>query len=256
MNDIFGSILRKFILFLFYDILIYSWSWDEHLKHLNKVLEILKFNHLYVRKEKCRFEQQRVKYLGHIINRNRVAVDPEKVQAMLLWPKPQNLKALRGFLGLTDYYHKFIQHYDSLARPLTQLLKKDAFGWNEEAEESFSLLKEAMTKASVLALPDFSQQFIIECDASGFGIGAVLMQGRHPIAYFSQALHGLNLVLSTYEKEMLALVTAVQKWHPYLLGHRFVVRTDHRSLKFLWDQTIATKAQHGGWSNLWGTTSS
>jgi hypothetical protein len=170
-------------------------------------------------------------------------VDPEKVQAMLVWPKPQNLKALRGFLGLTGYNRKFIQHYGSIARPLTQLLKKDAFGWNEEAEESFSWLKEAMTKALVLALPDFPQQFIIECDASGFGIGAVLMQGRRPIAYFSQALHGQNLVLSTYEREMLAFVTAVQKWRPYLLGHRFVVRTDHCSLKFLWDQTIATEAQ-------------
>jgi hypothetical protein len=100
-----------------------------------------------------------------------------------------------------------------------------------------------MTKAPALALPDFPQQFIIECDASGLGIGPVLMQARRPIAYFSQALHGRNLVLSTYEKEMLALVTAVQKWRTYLLGHRFVVRTDHHSLKFLWDQTIATEVQ-------------
>jgi hypothetical protein len=109
-----------------------------------------------------------------------------------------------------------------------------------------------MTKAPVLALPDFSQQFVIECDTSGFGIGAVLMQGRRPIAYFSQALHGRNLVLSTYEKEMLALVTAVQKWRPYLLGHRFVVRADHRSLKFLWDQTIATEAQQRWLNKLMG----
>jgi hypothetical protein len=206
-------------------------------------LEILKVNRLYVRKDKCSFGQQRVKYLGHIIDRSGVAVDPEKVQAMLVWLKPQNLKALRGFPGLTGYDRKFIQHYGSIARPLTQLLKKDAFGWNEEAEESFSRLKEAMTKAPVLALPEFPQQFIIECDVFGFGIGAVLMQGRRPIAYFSQALHGQNLVLSTYEREMLAFVTAFQKWRPYLLGHRFVVRTDHCRLKFLWDQTIATEAQ-------------
>jgi hypothetical protein len=116
---------------------------------------------------------------------------------------------------------------------LTQLLKKDAFVWNEEAEDSFSWLKEAMTKAPVLAVPDFSKQFIIECDASGLGIGAVLIQDRQPIAYFNQALHGYNLSLSIYEKEMLALVTSIQKWRPYLLGHRFVVRTDHRSLKYL-----------------------
>jgi hypothetical protein len=130
-----------------------------------------------------------------------------------LWEgKPQSLKALRGFLGLTGYYRKFVKHYGIIARSLTQLLKKDAFGWNEEAEDSFLRLKKAMTEAPVLALPDFSQQFIIECDASGLGIGAVLMQSHRPIAYFSQALHGRNLALSTYDKEMLALVTTVQKW--------------------------------------------
>jgi hypothetical protein len=190
---------------------------------------------LYVRQEKCSFGQLRVNYLGHVIDRDGVAVDPDKIQAMLAWSRPQTLKALWGFLGLTGYYRKFIQQYDIIARPLTQLLKKDAFGWNEEAEGSFSWLKEAMTKASVLALPDFSQQFIIECDASGFGIKAVLMQVQRPIAYFSQALHGCNLTLSTYEKEMLALVTSIHKWRLYLMGHRFVVWMDHRSLKFLWD---------------------
>jgi hypothetical protein len=104
MNDIFGKILCKFVLVFFDDIIIYSRSWDEHLQHLNEVLEILKVNHLHVRKDKCSFGQQRVKYLGHIIDKNGVAVDSEKVQAMLVWPKPQNLKALRGFLGLTGYY--------------------------------------------------------------------------------------------------------------------------------------------------------
>jgi hypothetical protein len=122
-------------------------------------------------------------------------------------------------------------------------LKKDAFIWNEEAEDSFTQLKAAMTQAPVLALPDFSQQFVNECDASGLGIGAILMQGRQPIAYFSRALYGHNLSLSTYDKEMLALITSIQMWRPYLLGHRFVVRTDHRNLKYLWGQTIATEAQ-------------
>jgi len=214
------------------------------LQHLTTVFEVLRANQLYVRQDKCSFGQQQVNCLGHVIDRDGVAVDLDKIQAMLAWPRPQMLKALQGFLGLTGYYRKFVQNYGTIARPLTQLLKKDAFGWNEEAEESFYRLKEAMTKAPVLALPDFSQQFIIECDASGFGIRAVLMQGRRPIAYFSQALHGRNLTLSTYEKEMLALVTSVQKWQPYLLGHRFVIRTDHR--RFLWDQTIATEA-HQKW---------
>jgi hypothetical protein len=243
MNDIFRGYLRKFVLVFFDDILIYSKSWEDHLYHLTCVFDILRTSHLFVRMDKCSFGQQRVNYLGHFIEQNGVAVDLAKIQAMLAWPRPSNIKALRGFLGLTGYYRKFIQHYGTIARPLTQLLKKDAFGWNEEASDSFDRLKEAMTKAPVLALPDFSKTFVIECDASGCGIGAVLMQDRRPIAYFSQALHGRNLKLSTYEKEMLALVTSIQRWHPYLLGQRFVVRTDHRSLKYLWDQTIATEAQ-------------
>jgi hypothetical protein len=214
MNDIFGSLLRKFVLVFFDDILIYSRSWTEHLQHLSTVFELLRANHLYVRQDKCNFGQQRVNYLGHVIDRDGVAVDSDKIQAMLAWPKPQSLKALRGFLGLTGYYCKFVKHYGIIARSLTQLLKKDAFGWNEEAEDSFLRLKKAMTEAPVLALPDFSQQFIIECDASGLGIGAVLMQSHRPIAYFSQALHGRNLVLSTYDKEMLALVTAVRSGGP------------------------------------------
>jgi hypothetical protein len=184
-----------------------------------------------------------VNYLGHFIEQNGVVVDPAKIHAMLAWPRPSNIKALQGFLGLTGYYWKFIQNYGTIAQPLTQLLKKDAFGWNEEASDSFDRLKEAMTKAPVLALPDFSKPFVIECDASSHGIGAILMQDRCPITYFSQALHGRNINLSTYEKEMLALVTAIQRWRPYLLGQRFVVRTDHRSLKYLWDQTITIEAQ-------------
>ncbi|KAL5814796.1 hypothetical protein ACOSQ3_025587 [Xanthoceras sorbifolium] len=161
---------------------------------------------------------------------------------MVSWPKPTTLKALQGFLGLTGYYRKFIQNFGKIAGPLTKMLKKDSFVWTPIAEEAFKKLKEAMTKALVLALPDFSKKFIVECDASGSGVGAVLMQDR-PIAFFSQALQGKNLLLSTYEKEILALVLAVQKWRPYLLGHQFIVRTDHRSLKYLWKQRITTVAQ-------------
>ena len=135
-------------------------------------------------------------------------MDPEKIETMIKWPKPLTPKALRGFLGLTGYYHKFIQNYGKLAGPLTRLLKKDSFSWDETTEIAFSKLKNAMTQAPVLALPDFSKEFIVECDASGSGVGAVLMQER-PIAFFSHALQGKHLLLSTYDKEILALVLAV-----------------------------------------------
>ncbi|KAJ8752504.1 hypothetical protein K2173_004792 [Erythroxylum novogranatense] len=206
------------------------------------VFSLLQSHQLFVKLEKCQFGQQNVKYLGHIISNHGVAVDPEKIEAISAWPKPITQKAMRGFLGLCGYYRKFIQSFGKIAAPLTDMLKKNHFAWSKEAEEAFSKLKQAMTQAPVLALPDFSNKFIVECDASGSGIGAVLRQER-PIAFFSQALHGKNRFLSTYEKEILALVLAVEKWRPYLLGRQFIVQTDHQSLRHLWTQKIATTAQ-------------
>jgi hypothetical protein len=155
---------------------------------------------------------------------------------MLDWPLPETTKALRGFLGLTGYYRKFIKGYESIATPLTALLQHNSFTWTDSACEAFQDLKKAESQTPVLALPNFTQPFLIECDASGIGIGAVLMQSNRPIAFLSKALKGKALHMSVYEKELFALVTAIQKWRPYLLGKPFVVRTDQQSLKFLLEQ--------------------
>lgn len=243
MNDVFKECLHKFILVFVDDILIYSKTWADHLEHLHIALLILRANKLFVKKEKCSFGQEEVKYLGHIISINGVVVDPKKVAAILNWPKLATIKALRGFLGLTGYYRKFIQNYGKITRSLTDMLKKGNFKWNLKAEASFEQLKMVMTQAPVLALPNFNELFIVECDATRSGIGGVLMQNQRPIAFFSHALRDKNLFFSTYEKEMLALVLAVQKWRPYLLGRKFVVRTDQKSLKHLWKQKITTTAQ-------------
>jgi len=165
-------------LFFFDDILIYSQTWEEHLQHLATVFKILWANRLYVEKEKSNFGQKRISYLGHIIDQERVSMDLKKITAMLNWPKPNTLKMLKGFLGLTSYYRKFIQHYGSIARPLTQLLKKDAFKWDGDADKAFQQLQLAMTRASILSSLDFSKTFVIECDASRMGIGEVLMQKK------------------------------------------------------------------------------
>lgn len=142
---------------------------------------------------------------------------------MQQWPLPANLKGLQEFLGLTGYYRKFLRDYRGVA-PLTTM-RKNSFHWIEEALEAFQSLKKAMTEPPVLALPNFAKPFVIESDASGKGIGAVLMPEGRPIAFLSQALKGKALNLSTYEKELPALVLSVQKWRPYLLGHRFSVLT-------------------------------
>ena len=162
---------------------------------------------------------------------------------MQQWLVPKSVKGLRGFLGLTGYYRKFIKDYGTIAAPLTAFLKKDAFAFNAQAGSAFVSLKQAVSSPPVLALPDFSKPFMVEFDASGSGIGAVLMQDHRPLAFHSQALKGKRLHLSTYEKEFLALVVAVKKWRPYLLGRPFIIKTNHHSLEYLLEQRVGTTAQ-------------
>jgi hypothetical protein len=236
----------------FDDILVYSPSLLDHFEHLKLTLEVLRSNQLFAKKSKCRFGCTEIDYLGHLISAEGVQADGKKLSAMIDWPVPRNLKALRGFLGLTGYYRKFIKGYGSIAAPLTDLLKKNAFSWSELAAQAFVALKEAVTSPPVLVLPDFTKPFVIECDASGRGIGAVLMQNHRPIAFFSQVLKGRFLLMSTYEKELLALVAAVKKWRPYVLGHPLTIKTDHQSLKFLLEQKIGTPMQQRWVSKLLG----
>lgn len=167
-------------------------------------------------------------------------MDNSKIRAITEWPQPMSLKGLRGFLGLTGYYRKFVCHYGLIAKPLTNMLQQGNFSWTPESLAAFTNLKHALTTTPVLALPDFTKQFVMETDASGIGIGAVLSQDGHPIAYLSKALSGRNLSLFTYDKEMLTIVFAVQNWRPYLLGQQFRIVTDHKPIKFFLEQRITT----------------
>ena len=148
---------------------------------------------------------------GHIICQGVVSMDATKVHCMLNWPTPTSIKEVRGFLGLTGYYRHFIRGYGFIAKPLTELLKKGAFQWTALAQAAFESLKYAMITAPVLALPNFSEEFIVESDASSQGIGAVLTQNGRPLAYFSKALSAKHQALLVYEKEMLAILVAVKK---------------------------------------------
>ena len=141
---------------------------------------------------------------------------------------------------MTGYYRRLVKRYGAIAKPLTNLLKKDSFHWGEGSETAFQELKKAMISTPVLEVPDFTQPFIIETDACYDGMGAVIMQNKRPISYLSQALEQKNMGLSIYEKELLALVTVVTKWRHYLEGHHFIIHTDHQSLKYLLEQRITT----------------
>ena len=150
--------------------------------------------------------------LGHVISVAGVAMDESKVDAIQAWPVPKTLRALRGFLGLTGYYRKFIANYGVIAAPLTALMKKEAFRWSANATEAFNALKMALTTAPVLQLPDFSQEFVVDCDASGTGFGAVLHQSQGPIAFFSRTVAPQHRKLAAYERELIGLVQAVRHW--------------------------------------------
>lgn len=252
MNHVFKSLLRKGVLVFFDDILVYSRSWKEHLSHLREVLSLMRSNSLYANLKKCSFGVTEILYLGHIISDKGVQTEQEKIEAVSKWPVPQNVKQLRGFLGLTGYYRRFIQGYGVICRPLTNLLKKDKFVWNEEAEVAFQNLKERMIKPPVLALPNFNKPFLIETDASGEGMGAVLMQEGHPIAFISKAFSSKNSLLSAYERELLAVVFAVQKWQHYLTVHQFIIKTDQHSLKYILDHKLVTSFQQKWLSKLAG----
>jgi hypothetical protein len=155
MNHVFHLFLRHFFLVFFDDILIYSKTWTTHLAHVNRVLHLLSQHQLFLKQYKCSFGTSKVEYLGHLVGKADVRVDPKNIEAMEDWPHPKTLKSLRGFLGLTCYYLKFVKNYGKIAAPLTALLKKNSFTWNPTAAQDFQTLKMAMCTTPVLALPDW-----------------------------------------------------------------------------------------------------
>lgn len=176
MNEIFRPHLRRFILVFFDDILIYSKTWEDHLQHFHTILSTLENHYLFAKESKCTFGVTLVEYLDHVVSREGIVADPTKIQAIRDWPTPTTVKEIRGFLGLAGYYKKLVKHFGAIAAPLTHLLTKAGFQWTPEEDSAFQHLKISLTTAPVLGLLDFSQTFIIECDASGTGIGAILLQ--------------------------------------------------------------------------------
>jgi len=176
-----------------------------------------------------------------------VHVDQTKVVAIQHWPTPTNVNDVRSFHGLASFYRRFVKDFGTIVAPLIDILKKDVvFMWGKEQQKAFKILKERLTNAPILALPNFTKTFEIECDASSIGFGVVLLQEGHPIAYFSEKLKGSHLSYSTYDKELYALVRALYTWTHYLFPKEFVIHSDHESLKYLKSHNKFNK-RHAKW---------
>ena len=238
MNDIFRDLLDVCVIVYLDDILVYSKNKEEHEQHLRQVLQRLKDNQLYARLSKCTFFTNSIEYLGHIVDGDGLRPNPQLVQALMDFPQPRTLKELQSFLGLANYYRKFIANFSHIALPLTDATRNNVqdnlrpIEWTESMQTAFDALKEALTSASCLALPDPDGEFEVTTDASedAKAVGAVLTQNDHPVAYESTKLNSHQLNYSVHDKEMCAIMHALERWRPFLLGRHFKIYTDHRSL--------------------------
>ncbi|KAL0153155.1 hypothetical protein M9458_051542, partial [Cirrhinus mrigala] len=243
INEILKDFLNKFVIAYIDDFLIYSKSEAEHINHVRTVLSRLLENQLYVKAEKCEFHVNQTSFLGYHISHQGVKMDIAKVQAVTEWPQPTTIKELQRFLGFTNFYRRFIRNYSTVASPLTSLLKDKPhkLKWTEEANQAFISLKERFTSAPILKHPDPNLPFIIEVDASDWGIGAVLSQRHgqpgklHPCAFYSRKLTSAERNYDVGNKELLSMKAAIGEWRHWLEGalHPFQVITDHKNLEYI-----------------------
>ena len=201
MNDVLKPFIDDFVIVYFDDVLVFSKTWEEHLKHVKQTLDVLKKENLYVKLPKCEFGKTYLNQLGHIVGGGELKIDPSKVEVIVSQPKPKSTIEVRSFLGATQYWRKFIANFSLIATPLHALtgLNK-VFQWEGKQQKAFDTLKEKISKMPVLALPDLQRPFEIETDASDYAMGAVLMQHGKPICYHSETFNSEVVNYPTYDK--------------------------------------------------------
>jgi hypothetical protein len=237
MNKVLMELLDKFVIVFVDDILIYSKSNEEHETHLHAILEKLREHKLYAKFSKYEFSLGEVGFLGHIVTKDGIAVDLAKVTAVTEWEPPKNVGEIHSFLGLAEYYRRFIENFSKIAKPMTELLKKEKkFEWTEGCENSFQELKKRLVSAPVLCLPDLEKEFQVYYDASRQGLGSVLMQGGKVAAYASRQVKKHEVNYPTHDLELASVVHAFKTWRHYLMGKQCEVFTDHESLKYIFTQ--------------------
>jgi len=247
VHHVLRPFIGKFVVVYFDDILIYSLSLEDHKENVRQVLETLRKERLHANPTKCVFVIDHIEFVGFVVSSKWVHVDEEKVATIRHWPIPFNVSEVRSFHGLASFYKRFVKEFSTIVAPLNAIVKKDVvFKWVQEQVKAFENLKDKLTKAPILVLPNIIKTFEIEFNASNIGIGVVLLQEGHPIAYFIEKIKGSHLNYSTYDNELYALVRALQNWQHYLFPKEFVIHSDHESLKYLKGQSKLNKRHPNG----------
>jgi hypothetical protein len=254
MQQTFRPYLDEFVIVFLDDVLVYSKSKQQHEQHLRTVLQVLRERELYAKLSKCEFFQSEIGFLGHVINEHGIKMESSKVDSVSKWPAPKNIHELRSFLGLAGYYRRFVKDFSLIASPLTSLLHKNTpYEWTAQQDDAFNKLKSAVSTAPILIIPNPTLPYTVMTDASGYAIGAALCQdhgkGLQPCAYLSRKMNEHERNYAVHEQELLAIVHALREWRHYLLGNRFTVITDHRSLQYIQTQDKLS-ARQTRWSEF------
>ncbi|HVW99810.1 MAG TPA: reverse transcriptase domain-containing protein, partial [Candidatus Babeliaceae bacterium] len=257
MNSILRHLIQKGVVIVYLDdILIYTKTIQEHREVVKQVLQILEDNNLYLKPEKCVFEQPEVEYLGMIIGNGNVRMDPKKVEAIGKWPTPKTVKDVQQFLGFCNFYRNFIENFANIAKPLWNLTQKDKpWNWTSKEDIAFDAIKTKLTSQPVLAIPNDTDPFRVECDASDYATGAILSQKQEgewkPIAFMSKALSATERNYEIHDRELLAIIRSLEEWRQYLLGspNKIEIFTDHKNLEYFLTAKKLNRRQ-ARWSGL------
>jgi hypothetical protein len=249
MNSILAPYIGKFVCVYLDDILIYSKSEEEHLEHLRLVLGTLRQHRLHAKESKCEFFKDKVKFLGHVVSKDGIAVDPDKVAVMQKWPPPRTAGDIRSFLGLANYFRKFIRGYSGTVSPLIALTKEGApWVWEDKQIDAFEAIKLALASAPVLVVPDLNKPYTLVSDASMIASGAVLLQEGRVIAYTSKKHSPAEINYGTGEQEMLGVINALKEWRCYLEGAENVVLvTDHNPNTYFVNPNTTLSRRQARW---------
>src|SRR5881394_4664334 len=254
MNDIFHDLIDVTMVVYMDDILVFSEDRISHTEHVREVLTRLRENHLFLKPHKCQFYVTTTSFIGIVISPEGISMEKEKIKAIMEWPVPATVKQIQSFLGFANFYRRFVNNFSTIAKPLTELTKKETkWKWEEKEQEAFERIKNEISKNPTLIHPDPKKTYYLETDASGVAMGAILSQKAdddrlHPIAFLSESFSPPQRNYDTHDKELLAIIRALEHWRLYLEGTEkpVIVYTDHRNLQF-WNKERVWNRRHARW---------